>query len=133
MVKAQRVIGGGVCRRINPSRKTTSPLFKTNFHALWDTVKRSYARASKDWDARKALDAVLDAPKSIQREWQKHGATGILTKFPIFMVTVCLLASVFFAYHSGFVDGTSIKPGDEPSLNVNGDLDVYLPEGSPSS
>ena len=54
----------------------------------------------KDWDARKALDAVLDAPKSIQREWQKHGATGILTKFPIFMVTVCLLASVFFAYHS---------------------------------
>lgn len=85
----------------------------------------------KDWDARKTLDAVLDAPKSLQREWQKHGATGILTKFPIFMVTTCLLASVFFAYHSGFVDGTSLKPGDEPSLNVNGDLDVYLPEGSP--
>ena len=85
----------------------------------------------KDWDARKTLDAVLDAPKSLQREWQKHGATGILTKFPIFMVTVCLLASVFFAYHSGFVDGTSLKPGDDPSLNVNGDLDVYLPEGSP--
>ncbi|MGB2452901.1 MAG: hypothetical protein ACPIB8_08180, partial [Candidatus Poseidoniaceae archaeon] len=85
----------------------------------------------KDWDARKALDAVLDAPKSIQREWEKYGATGILTKFPIFMVTACLMASVFFAYHSGFVDGTSIKPGDDPSLNVNGDLDVYLPEGSP--
>ena len=85
----------------------------------------------KDWDARKALDAVLDAPKSIQREWEKNGATGILTKFPIFMVIACLMASVFFAYHSGFVDGTSIKPGDEPSLNVNGDLDVYLPDGSP--
>ncbi len=85
----------------------------------------------KEWDARKALDAVLDAPKSLQREWQKHGATGILTKFPIFMVLTCLLASTFFAYHSGFVDGTSLKPGDEPSLNVNGDLDVYLPEGSP--
>ena len=85
----------------------------------------------KDWNARKAFDAVLDAPKSLQREWQKHGATGILTKFPIIMVTLCLIASVFFAYHSGFVDGTSIKPGDEPSLNVNGDLDVYLPDGSP--
>ena len=85
----------------------------------------------KDWDARKALDAVLDAPKSIQREWEKNGATGLLTKFPIFMVIACLMASVFFAYHSGFVDGTSIKPGDDPSLNVNGDLDVYLPEGSP--
>ena len=85
----------------------------------------------KEWDARKALDAVLDAPKSLQREWQKYGATGILTKFPIFMVLTCLLASSFFAYHSGFVDGTSLKPGDEPSLDVNGDLDVYLPEGSP--
>lgn len=85
----------------------------------------------KEWDARKALDAVLDAPKSLQREWQKYGATGILTKFPIFMVMTCLLASTFFAYHSGFVDGTSLKPGDEPSLDVNGDLDVYLPEGSP--
>ena len=76
------------------------------------------------------FDAVFDALKSLQREWQSS-ATGILTKFPIFMVTVCLLASVFFAYHSGFVDGTSLKPGDDPSLNVNGDLDVYLPEGSP--
>jgi len=85
----------------------------------------------KDWDARKTLDVVLDAPKSIQREWQKHGATGLLTKFPIFMVITCLMASAFFAYHSGFVDGTSLKPGDDPSLNVNGDLDVYLPEGSP--
>ena len=85
----------------------------------------------KEWHARKALDAVLDAPKSLQREWQKYGATGILTKFPIFMVITCLMASTFFAYHSGFVDGTSLKPGDEPSLDVNGDLDVYLPEGSP--
>ena len=85
----------------------------------------------KEWDARKALDAVLDAPKSLQREWQRNGPTGLLTKFPIFMVMICLLASTFFAYHSGFVDGTSLKPGDEPSLNVNGSLDVYLPEGSP--
>lgn len=85
----------------------------------------------KDWDARKTLDAVLDAPKSLQREWQKYGATGILTKFPIFIVVLCLLATTFFVYHSGFVDGTSLKPGDEPSLKVNGDLEVYLPDGSP--
>ena len=93
--------------------------------------QESLSNRVKEWDARKALDAVLEAPKSLQREWQKHGATGILTKFPIIMVVSCLLASIFFAYHSGFVDGTSIKPGDDPSLNVNGDLDVYLPEGSP--
>ena len=74
----------------------------------------------------KALDAVLDAPKSLQREWQKHGATGILTKFPIFVVAMCLLATTFFVYHSGFLDGTSLKDTDEPSLKVNGDLEVYL-------
>ena len=85
----------------------------------------------KEWDARKALDAVLDAPKSLQREWQKHGATGILTKFPIFVVAMCLLATTFFVYHSGFLDGTSLKDTDEPSLKVNGDLEVYLPSGSP--
>ena len=60
----------------------------------------------KEWDARKALDAVLDAPKSLQREWEKHGSTGILTKFPIFMVTMCLLATSFFVYHSGFLTVT---------------------------
>jgi len=85
----------------------------------------------KEWDARKTLDAVLDAPKSLQREWQKHGATGILTKFPIFVVVMCLMATSFFVYHSGFLDGTSLKPGEEPSLVVNGDLEVYLPDGSP--
>jgi len=93
--------------------------------------QESLANRVKEWDTRKTFEAVLEAPKSLQREWQKHGATGILTKFPIIMVVLCLMASVFFAYHSGFVDGTSIKPGDDPSLNVNGDLDVYLPEGSP--
>ncbi|HIF46266.1 MAG TPA: hypothetical protein EYQ73_05670 [Candidatus Poseidoniales archaeon] len=85
----------------------------------------------KEFDARKTLDAMLDAPKTFQREWEKYGATGVITKFPVFVILIFLLASTFFAYHSGFVDGTSLKPGDEPSLNVNGDLEVYLPEGSP--
>ncbi|MBJ64713.1 MAG: hypothetical protein CMB55_07975, partial [Euryarchaeota archaeon] len=111
---------------------------KDDSSSLQDKLSRIFGHGQeklrgsvKDWNARKTLDAVLDAPKSLQREWQKHGSTGILTKFPIFMVVVCLMISCFFAYHSGFVDGTSIKPGDDPSLNVNGSLDVYLPEGSP--
>ncbi|MDP6869797.1 MAG: MMPL family transporter [Candidatus Poseidoniaceae archaeon] len=85
----------------------------------------------KEFNARKALDAVLEAPQMFQREWQKYGATGVLTKFPIAMILIFLMMSSFFAYHSGFVDGTALKPGDEPSLKVNGDLEVYLPDGSP--
>jgi predicted RND superfamily exporter protein len=85
----------------------------------------------KEFNARKALEAVLDAPKSFQREWQKFGATGVLTKFPISTVLIFLLMTSFFVFHSGFLDGSSLRDSDEPSLNVNGDLEVYLPDGSP--
>lgn len=107
------------------------PSLQDRLAGIFGHGQESLSRRVKEFDARRTLDAVLDAPKSFQREWQKHGATGVLTKFPVAMILICLLASSFFAYHSGFVDGTSIKPGDDPSLNVNGDLEVYLPDGSP--
>ena len=122
---------GGIMSEDESGPKDDSSSLQDKLSRIFGHGQEKLRENVKDWNARKTLDAVLDAPKSLQREWQKHGATGILTKFPIFMVVVCLMASCFFAYHSGFVDGTSIKPGDDPSLNVNGDLDVYLPEGSP--
>ena len=33
----------------------------------------------REFDAKKAVDAVLDAPKRLKREWQKSGATGVIT------------------------------------------------------
>ena len=36
----------------------------------------------RDFDAKKAVDAVLEAPKRLKREWQKTGATGVITRFP---------------------------------------------------
>ena len=106
------------------------PSLQQRFMSLIGHGQDRIAHAVKDFDAKKAVDAVLDAPKELQREWQRHGATGILTKFPLATVIVCLLMTSFFVFHSGFLDGSSLKPGDEPSLNVNGDLEVYLPEGS---
>jgi len=82
------------------------------------------------FNAKKAWGAVKDAPDQFKRDWQRYGATGVITKFPIATVLVFMMITCFFAYHSGFVDGTSLKPGDDPSLNVNGDLEVYLPDGS---
>ena len=87
-------------------------------------------RKVKSFDAKRAWGAVKLAPEQFKRDWQRYGATGVITKFPIATVVVFLMLTCFFAYHSGFVDGTSLKPGDEPSLNVNGDLEVYLPDGS---
>lgn len=79
----------------------------------------------KDFDTKVVFDAVLEAPERFKREWQKHGATGAITKFPIVTILIFLFITGFFVTQSGFLD----KPG-ESSLNVNGDMEVYLPEES---
>ena len=85
----------------------------------------------KTIDSKKTLDAVLDAPKRFKREWEKTGATGAITKFPIPTILVFLLLTVYFVTQSGFLDDTRFDDDlDNPALNVNGDLEVYLPDGS---
>ena len=44
----------------------------------------------KTMDSKRGMDAVLDAPKRMKREWQKSGATGAITRFPIPTVLVFL-------------------------------------------
>ena len=85
----------------------------------------------KTIDSKKTLDAVLDAPKRFTREWQKTGATGAITRYPIPTVLVFLMLTAFFVAQSGFLDNTRFDGDPEnPALNVNGDLEVYLPDES---
>ena len=85
----------------------------------------------KDFDAKVALDAVLEVPNRFKREWQKNGATGAITKFPVATIFIFLFITSFFVTQSGFLDGTSFDDDlDKSALNVNGDMEVYLPEGS---
>ena len=85
----------------------------------------------KTLDSKRAIDAVLDAPKRMKREWEKTGATGAITKFPIPTILVFLLLTVYFVTQSGFLDDTQFDDDPEnPALNVNGDMEVYLPDGS---
>ena len=85
----------------------------------------------KTIDSKRTLDAVLDAPKRFKREWQKTGATGAITRYPIPTVLVFLMLTAFFVAQSGFLDNTRFDGDpDNPALNVNGDLEVYLPDGS---
>jgi predicted RND superfamily exporter protein len=74
----------------------------------------------------KAVDAILSAPKLIKRELQEMSVFGALTRFPGFTVIVCLLITGFFALESGITDQWT---GDR-SMNVNGDLKAFLPDGS---
>ena len=95
------------------------------------TVRNQLVGQMKTIDSKKTLDAVLDAPKRFKREWQKTGATGAITKFPIPTVLVFLLLTAYFVSQSGFLDNTRFDDDpNNPALNVNGDLEVYLPEGS---
>ena len=87
----------------------------------------------KDFDSKRAIDAVLDAPTRLKREWQKSGAIGAITRFPLATVVVFLVMTLFFVSHSGFFDLYFTQFDDDPDetdLNVNGDLEVYLPDGS---
>ena len=64
--------------------------------------------------------------------------TDILTKFPVVTVILCLVVTGFFSWESGLVDcRKSLSNPDgfcpiegKSSMNVNGDLEVYLPQGS---
>jgi predicted RND superfamily exporter protein len=94
-------------------------------------VKAQLVGQLKTIDSKKTIDAVLEAPKRFKREWQKTGATGAITKFPIPTVMVFLLLTVYFVTQSGFLDDTRFDDDpDNPALNVNGDMEVYLPDGS---
>ena len=60
--------------------------------------------------------------------------TGVLTKAPVITVVLALLVTMFFLGHSGIND---CREGyetswcsEEAAMNVNGDLEVYLPQGS---
>lgn len=58
--------------------------------------------------------------------------TNILTKFPVVTVVLCLIVTGFFSWESGIVDcRDDFCPIEgKSSMNVNGDLEVYLPQGS---
>ncbi len=118
----------------NPSSSKGSGAVNRRLDALGSKSKAVRDQLSgqlKTMDSKKTLDAVLDAPKRFKREWQKSGATGAITRFPLPTVLVFLLLTVYFVTQSGFLDDTRFDDDpNNPALNVNGDLEVYLPDGS---
>ncbi|RZP08195.1 MAG: hypothetical protein EVA35_04095 [Candidatus Poseidoniales archaeon] len=91
--------------------------------------------AASNMDVESVKGAVRRVPNTLRRALSDSTATGILTKAPAFTVVLCLLVTGFFTMHSGVLDCRDGFEYDfcneESALNVNGDLAVYLPEGSP--
>ncbi|SVE31956.1 uncharacterized protein METZ01_LOCUS484810, partial [marine metagenome] len=90
---------------------------------------------ASNMDVESVKGAVRRVPNTLRRALSDSTATGILTKAPAFTVVLCLLVTGFFTMHSGVLDCREGFEYDfcneESALNVNGDLAVYLPEGSP--
>jgi len=96
-------------------------------------VRRKAISGIKNFDIGAAATGVANLPKNIKRDIDRIGVVGMLTRFPIMTVTFFLMVTVYLSLYSGFVDKNENAPmpwqyKDEPSLNVNGDLEVYLPD-----
>ena len=123
---------------VMPEKKPRSETDVGRIQAIADYSKSKMKLTSVDisarvreFDPKKAVEAVLDAPKRLKREWQRSGATGVITRYPIATVALFLMITVYFVSTSGFLDDTRFDDDpSKPALNVNGDMEVYLPEGS---
>ncbi|MDP6741550.1 MAG: MMPL family transporter [Candidatus Thalassarchaeaceae archaeon] len=100
-----------------PTKQLTDKILATT-----DKVKEKLG----DIDADNAVGVILAAPRRLKKELRKMSVIGTLTRFPAPTVAICLLITMFFLFHSGILD----KWTGTTSLNVNGDLEVYLPDDS---
>ena len=85
-------------------------------------------------DSGSVKDAIIQSPNRLRRSLSGLSATQALVKFPIFIIVFCLVFTGYFTLHSGAIDcRKDFNPSfcnEESSMNVNGDLEVYLPDGS---
>ena len=85
------------------SDKEDSRELPTNGNPLTEFTSRVQRRIA-EFEAGKAVDAIISAPKLIRRELQEMSVFGMLTRFPAFTVIVCLSITCFFALESGLTD-----------------------------
>ena len=88
------------------------------------------------------IDSVLDligrTNTRIKRTLRDSDATSILIMNPIIAIFICLCLTIYLLPHSGVNDcrdGYEYRwCSEESALNVNGDMEVYLPtDNNPDS
>ncbi len=85
-----------------------------------------------DLDSEKILGFISRIPNRIRRSLREREGSSFLTMFPIVAVLVSLCFTISLLPHSGVLDCRDgfDNPSyckEDPALNVNGDLEVYLP------
>ena len=96
--------------------------------------KKTYKERMQNIDTNSMKDAIIQSPNKLRRSLSGLTATQALVKFPVIVIVFCLIFTGYFTLHSGALDcRKDFQPGfcnEESSMNVNGDLEVYLPDGS---
>ena len=96
--------------------------------------KKSYKERMQNIDTNSLKDTIIQSPNKLRRSLSGLTATQALVKFPVIVIVFCLIFTGYFTLHSGALDcRKDFQPGfcnEESSMNVNGDLEVYLPDGS---
>lgn len=96
--------------------------------------KITYKERMKNIDSNSVRDTIIQSPNKLRRSLSGLTATQALVKFPVVIIVFCLIFTGYFTMHSGALDcRKDFNPGfcnEESSMNVNGDLEVYLPDGS---
>ena len=84
--------------------------------------------------AKETLMSKIDGNRRFKFSTDSMNGSNLLIKAPVITVIICLIVTGFFLGHSGFNDcRDGYEPSwcsDESSMNVTGDLEVYLPLGS---
>ena len=84
--------------------------------------------------AKETLMSKIDGNKRFNFSTDSMNSSNLLIRAPVITVIICLIVTGFFLGHSGINDcRDGYEPSwcsDESSMNVNGDLEVYLPQGS---
>ena len=83
-------------------------------------------------DSDQIRGSISKIPNRIRRRFRESESSSLLTMFPIWVVLFSLAFTLSLLPHSGVLDcrdgfNNPSYCSDEPALNVNGDLEVYLP------
>ena len=94
-------------------------------------IHKARARIS-NVDSEQIRGSISKIPNRIRRRFRESESSSLLTMFPIWAVLLSLVFTLSLLPHSGVLDcrdgfDNPSYCSEEPALNVNGDLEVYLP------
>lgn len=114
--------------RFNPVR-----VIRESTHVVKSKIADTGKKIS-EVDSEIVIKSVRRSPVIVKRAMLDSSISDLITKVPVITVILCLTVTALLGRHSGILDCRDGFEHDfcdeEGALNVNGDMAVYLPQGS---